>query len=295
MTDLETAYRECRNITRREAQNFYYAFVLLPRPRRRAIYVAYAFCRYCDDAVDSENSQAEKLGQLAELRRRLAQCYRGEAEGPVFTALAQVARQYQIPQEYFDDVLDGMEADLVKTRYEDFEELRQYCYRVASAVGLIAIHIFGFKDPRAKAHAIDLGLAMQLTNIARDVKEDLDFGRIYLPQDELARFGCAEEDLRSARVNGAFRELMQFQTRRARSYFQSGFKLLPYLSPRSRACAATLGHLYSRLLDRIEAADYDVLSQRVGLSTTAKLSVVAQSWAVSMLPRRVPRQLQEEA
>ena len=288
VTDLQAAYRECRRITRREARNFYYAFVLLPPERRRAIYVAYAFCRYCDDAVDSESSTGEKLRRLAELRGLLAQCYEGHADEPVFLGLAQVARDYAIPREYFDDVLSGMEADLVKTRYQDFNELRQYCYQVASAVGLICIHIFGFKDGRARAHAIDLGLAMQLTNIARDVKEDLEFGRIYLPQDELARFGCTEGDLLAGRVNDAFRELMRFQAQRARAHFDSGFQLLPYLNPRSRACVTVLGGIYSRLLDRIEAADYDVFNRRVSLSTTQKLGVMAQSWAASMWPRRMP-------
>ena len=285
---LEAAYRECQSITRREARNFYYAFILLPPRRRRAIYVAYAFCRYCDDAVDSESSTEEKLSRLTELRQQLDRCYRGEAEEPVFVGLSQVARDYGIPQEYFVEVLAGMEADLVKTRYQDFGELRQYCYQVASAVGLICIHIFGFKDPRAKTHAIDLGLAMQLTNISRDVKEDLEFGRIYLPQDELVRFGYSEEDLLSGRYNGAFQELMRFQTERARAYFNSGFQLLPYLTPRSRACATVLGSIYSRLLDRIEKANYDVLSHRVSLSTSEKLVVMAQSWAGSMLPRRLP-------
>lgn len=287
-TDLQAAYQECRRITRREARNFYYAFVLLPPERRRAIYVSYAFCRYCDDAVDSESSTDEKLRRLAELRRLLELCYESQADEPVFVGLAQVARDYAIPREYFDDVLSGMEADLVKTRYQDFDELRRYCYQVASAVGLICIHIFGFKDDRAKAHAIDLGLAMQLTNIARDVKEDLEFGRIYLPQDELARFGCTEDDLRAGRVNDAFKELMRFQAQRARAYFQSGFQLLPYLNPRSRACVTVLGRIYSRLLDRIEAADYDVFSQRVSLSTTEKLGIMAQSWATAMWPRRTP-------
>ena len=288
MTDLEAAYQECQQITRREARNFYYAFVLLPPRRRRAIYVAYAFCRYCDDAVDSESALDEKLRRLTELRHLLDRCYQGQADEPVFLGLSRVARDYAIPQQYFGEVLSGMEADLVKTRYLNFEELRQYCYQVASAVGLICIHIFGFKDPRAETHAIDLGLAMQLTNISRDIKEDLEFGRIYLPQDELARFGCTEEDLRSGRVNDAFRELMMFQAERARGYFQSGFQLLPYLSPRSRACAAVLGRIYSRVLDRIEGVDYDVFSHRVTLSTTEKLAVMAQSWAGSMWPRRIP-------
>ena len=288
MTTLEAAYLECQQITRREARNFYYAFVLLPPRRRRAIYVAYAFCRYCDDAVDSESSTEEKLQRLADLRQLLEQCYRGHADEPVFMALSRVAADYQIPQEYFEEVLDGMEADLVKTRYRDFDELRQYCYQVASAVGLISIHIFGFKDDRAKPLAIDLGLAMQLTNISRDVKEDCDFGRIYLPQDELARFGYSEADLLAGRVNDAFRELMRFQTQRARAYFQSGFQLLPYLNPRGRACTAVLGRIYSKLLDRIEDANYDVFNHRVSLSATEKLGVMAHSWAGSFLPRRIP-------
>ena len=288
MTDLQLAYQECRQITRREARNFYYAFVLLPPAQRRAIYVAYAFCRFCDDAVDTEASTEEKLARLAQLRQLLEDCYRGRAETQVFAGLAQVAQDFAIPQEYFVEVLNGMEADLVKRRYQNFEELRQYCYQVASAVGLICIHIFGFKDDRAYAHAVDLGLAMQLTNISRDVKEDLEFGRIYLPQDELARFGCTEDDLRANQVNDAFRGLMQFQTQRAREYFHSGLMLLPYLSPRSRACAAALGNIYGKLLDRIEAADYDVFSQRVSLSTGEKLRVMATSWAASMWPMQVP-------
>ena len=288
MTDLEVAYQECQRITRREARNFYYAFVLLPPKRRQAIYVAYAFCRYCDDAVDSETSTEEKLQRLADLRRMLEQCYQGQADEPVFVGLAQVAKDYEIPREYFEEILAGMEADRVKTRYQDFSELREYCYRVASAVGLICIHIFGFDDARAKAHAIDLGLAMQLTNISRDVKEDLDFGRIYLPQDELAQFGYSEEDLISGRFDDAFQALMRFQAERARAYFRSGFQLLPYLSPRSRACTAVLGRIYSKLLDRIEAANYDVLNYRVSLSTAEKLGIMAQSWAGSMLPRQRP-------
>ncbi len=287
MINLDAAYAECREITRRQARNFYYAFVLLPPRQRMAFYVAYAFCRYCDDAVDSEAPVEEKLQRLAELRDMLDRCYRGQSDEPVFLALSQVARQCNIPQEYFGDILSGMETDLVKTRYPNFEELRQYCYQVASAVGLICVYIVGATGEQAKTHAIDLGLAMQLTNIARDVKEDLEFGRIYLPQDELARFGYSEEDLLSGRFNGAFQDLMQFQTQRARDYFQSGFQLLPYLTPRARACASVLGRIYSKLLDRIESSDYDVFNHRVSLSTPEKLGIMAHSWAGSMWPRRL--------
>lgn len=285
MTDLEQAYEECRLITRREAKNFYYAFITLPEARRRAIYVAYTFCRYCDDSVDAEHSLDEKLHLLSELRRKLSASYQGHSEDMVFLGLSDVAERYQVPEEYFQEVLSGVESDLVKSRYNDFDELRRYCYQVASAVGLICIHIFGFNHARAKEHAVDLGLAMQLTNIARDVKEDLEMGRIYLPQDEMHRFGYSEEELQSGSVNQAFVDLMRFQTQRAREYFSSGFQLLPYLSPRSRACPAVLGHLYSKLLDHIESVNYDVLNHRVSLSTTEKLRVTAQAWLTSMLPQ----------
>jgi phytoene synthase len=285
MTDLEQAYEECRLVTRREAKNFYYAFLTLPEAQRRAIYVAYTFCRYCDDSVDAEHSLDEKLSLLSDLRRKLNECYQGHTGEMVFLGLADIAEKYNIPEEYFQEVLSGVESDLVKTQYHDFEELRQYCYQVASAVGLICIHIFGFTHSRAKDHAVDLGLAMQLTNIARDVKEDLDLGRIYLPQDELSRFGYSEEELRSGNVNQAFVDLMRFQTQRARDYFSSGFQLLPYLSPRSRACPAVLGTLYSKLLDRIESVNYDVLNHRVSLSTTEKLRITSRAWLTSMVPQ----------
>jgi phytoene synthase len=284
MTDLELAYEECRMITRREARNFYYAFLTLPAAQRRAIYVAYTFCRSCDDSVDGESSLDEKLAMVSNLRRKLDQSYHDHAEDLVFLGLADVAQRYDIPQEYFQEILSGVESDLVKNRYRNFDELRQYCYRVASVVGLISIHIFGFIDPRARDHAVDLGLAMQLTNIVRDVKEDLDFGRIYLPQDELAQFDYSEADLLAGVVNEPFKGLMRFQAQRARQYFDRGFQLLPYLPHRSRACPAVLGQLYSKVLNRIEAVEYDVLHHRVSLSKAEKLRVTAQTWLTSMLP-----------
>ena len=284
MTDLELAYEECRSITRQEAKNFYYAFLTLPSAQRKAIYVAYAFCRHCDDSVDQVASTEEKLSNLAALQRELEQTYSGHAREPVFVALADVAQKYDIPKEYFHEVISGVESDLVKDRYEDFDQLRRYCYQVASVVGLICLQIFGYKDEAAKQRAVDLGLAMQLTNIARDVQEDLGYGRIYLPQDEIARFGYSEEELKSGVVNEAFTELMRFQAQRARSYFQSGFQLLPYLSLRSRACPAVLGRLYSKVLERIEDADYDVLNNRISLSTGEKVRVTLQTWLTSVLP-----------
>ena len=283
-TYVEIGYRESREITRREAKNFYYAFLTLPHERRRAIYVAYAFCRYCDDAVDTAESVDQKMATLQSLHASLNDAYTGRSNDPLFLALADVADRHDIPEEYFKQVIHGVESDLTKVRYQDFEELRIYCYQVASVVGLICLQIFGYKDDSAREHAIDLGLAMQLTNIARDIQEDLELGRIYLPQDEIARFGYSEEALEAGIVNESFINLMRFQAQRARGYFDSGFKLLPYLSPRSRACPAVMGQLYSKVLQRIEEAKFDVFQHKISLSKTEKLRVTAQTWFTSMLP-----------
>ena len=282
--DLESAYEACREITRREAKNFYYAFLTLPAAKRRAIYAAYAFCRHCDDSVDEEASTDAKLKALTDLQASLDSAYSGTASSPVYVALADVALNYDIPQDYFQEIILGVESDLVKDRFQNFGELREYCYRVASVVGLICLQIFGYEDDDAKEYAVDLGLAMQLTNIIRDVREDFDMGRVYLPQDEMARFGYSEEDLKNGVRNQAFHDLMEFQAKRAREYFDLGFKLLPYLSRRSRACPAVLGALYSKVLDRIEASDYDVLESRVSLSKAEKIGITAKTWLGSMLP-----------
>ncbi len=283
-TELELAYADCRNITRREAKNFYYAFVTLSPDKRRAIYAAYAFCRHCDDSVDDAGSPEAKLAALSGLQANLDAAYRGTPATPVFLALSDAADRYAIPQEYFSEIIRGVESDLVKTRYQDFDELREYCYRVASVVGLVCLQIFQYRDAAAREYAVDLGLAMQLTNIMRDVREDWSMGRVYLPQEEMARFGYTEEQLGRGVHNEAFVELLRFQAQRARGYFRNGFRLLPYLSRRSRACPAALGAIYSRVLDRIEASGYDVLGERrIALSGGEKARIAARSWLTAML------------
>ena len=286
-TDLELAYADCRNITRREAKNFYYAVVTLPQEKRKAIYAAYSFCRQCDDSVDEAASPEAKLSALTDMQVNLALAYEGRSATPVFLALADTADRYDIPQEYFSEIIRGVESDLVKTRYQDFDELREYCYRVASVVGLVCLQIFQYPPQdgaAAREYAVDLGLAMQLTNIVRDVREDWSMGRVYLPQDEMARFGYTEEQLGAGIHNDAFVELLRFQGQRARAYFRSGFRLLPYLSRRSRACPAALGAIYSRVLDRIEESGYDVLGeQRIALSGGEKVRIAARAWMASML------------
>ena len=284
MSELDLAYSHCRLITKRAATNFYYAFITLPPRKRKAIYAAYAFCRLCDDAADGGSDTDQKLRLLSELREQLSMAYSGQPDGPVFTALSDAADVFQIPEEDFQEVVAGVETDLTKTRYRDFEELRSYCYQVASVVGLICIQIFGYSHVKAREYAIDLGLAMQLTNILRDVKEDADRDRVYIPLDDIEAFGYSEEELKAGVINEPFRKLMDFQARRARGYFDSGFNLLPLLSHRTRACPAVLGQIYSHLLGRIEARDFNVFHGRVNLSKREKYLVTAQTWIKSLLP-----------
>lgn len=284
--DVVQAYNWCRDVTRREAKNFYFAFITLPRRKRKAIYAAYAFCRLCDDAVDEDDPLPRKLELLGDLRQQLTAAFAGEPVGPVFSALVHSASTYGIDQQLYQEIINGVESDLTTSRYRDFDMLRTYCYRVASVVGLICIEIFGYTDPRARQYAIDLGLAMQLTNIIRDLEEDLGRDRIYLPQEEMARFGYSEERLAAGEMDDAYRELMRFQVQRARSYFESGLKLVPLLSPRARPCPAVLARLYLRILDRAEARDFNVFDGKTSLSQREKLFLTARVWMRTMLPSR---------
>ena len=219
---VDEAYAFCRGLAKERAGNFYFAFLPLPKPQRHAIYAAYAFSRACDDYSD-EDIELERKRELLEGHRRLLhETFEGRPQGQTFVALWDAVQRYGIPREYFDAVIDGVLMDLTISRYETFEELFQYCYHVASVVGLICIEIFGYADFRAKKHAIDLGVAMQLVNIMRDVKEDAERDRIYLPLDEIARFGYSEPDLMSGVVNEAFVALMRFQAETGPALFRRG-------------------------------------------------------------------------
>ena len=281
--DLKAAYDHCKRVTRAEAKNFYYASRTLPAWKRRAIYAAYAFCRLCDDIADGDLPLDDKRRLLEETRCRLMSASSADPH-PVFMALRDTLDLYDIPVRYFDAVIEGVEMDLTKTRYGTFEELRGYCYRVASAVGLVCIEIFGYTDARAKEYAVELGLAMQLTNILRDVREDSLRGRIYVPLDEMEKFGYTEQDLEQGVVNEPFRQLMSYQAVRAREHFERGRRIVPLLSADSRACLALLHGVYSSILDRIETSGFDVYSRRVGLTTREKLFLMARLWAASFVP-----------
>lgn len=281
--ELGAAYASCYRLTKARARNFYYAFLTLPRPKRAAICAVYAFLRVLDDIADGQDPAASE--ELARQSRNLAACYedpRGQEE-PLFLALGDVVHRYDIGREHFEAVLAGVEMDLIRSRYETFAELRLYCYRVASAVGLICMSIFGYRDPKALDHAVDLGIAMQLTNILRDIPEDIRRDRIYLPREELARFGCSEEGLRKGIVDPSFQELMRFQVERARGYFARSRELLAYLPVRSRACPAVLAKLYERILEEIESRGYDVFEGRISLSTRRKLLVMGEGWVNGLM------------
>ena len=279
---VSLAYEACQQITKREAKNFYYGFISLPEAKRHAIYAAYAFCRQCDDAVDNEGSQQDKLRALDEAKSRLHRCYAGTPNDEVTIALYDAATRYHIPITYFESLIEGMAMDVQMARYRTFGELRSYCYRAASVIGLISIEIFGYRQPQAKTFAIDLGIALQLTNILRDLKEDAERGRIYLPQQELHDFGVSEDDLLAGRLTDEFRALMRYQVRRTHKYFASGIRLLPLVPPRSRMCTAVLQGLYAEILNRIEAANYDVFGKRISLSTLEKTQLTAWLWFWSL-------------
>ena len=303
---LERAYDHCQQVAKEHARNFYYAFRTLPLHKRRAIYAAYAICRLWDDIADDDTPLSEKRRMFAETRRTLASALHvpysdtgsapsnsservhvspsplmgeGEARVPLeFLALADATRVFGIPVRYYDDILEGVESDLVKDRFADFSELRDYCYKVASAVGLICIEVFGYEDPRAEGYAVDMGIALQLTNILRDLDEDAERDRIYLPQDEMARFGYTEADLKNRVVNEPFRSLMKYQVDRARSYYERSTPLFDLVELESRTCLRVLHEAYSAILDRIEQSGFDVYSQRIGLSASEKLLITARLW-----------------
>jgi 15-cis-phytoene synthase len=282
---VETSYAWCEHIARLEAQNFYYSFLLLSKAQRRAMCAIYAFMRYCDDLSDevsddplADQTPAGRAKAIAGWRDDLANALSG-AQTPehyVWPAFTDAVARYKIPHQYFTDMIDGVSSDLEPRRVQTFEELYGYCYRVASVVGLTIVHIFGFDSPRALGLAEKCGIAFQLTNILRDVKEDAEKQRIYLPAEDLARFDVSAETFGPRE---RFVELMKFEAERARDYYRQSAPLIGMVHPRSRASLRALIGIYSRLLDRIVASNYDVLAGRIRVPMWEKLWVLARSLA----------------
>lgn len=272
---LEQSYRECRAIARRRAKNFYYSFVLLPRAQRDAMCAVYAFMRYCDDLSDEPGSTREPLERW---RSALDRALRGQYDDHLtLPAFHDAVQRYKIPPHYFHEMIDGVSSDLRPRRVQSFDELYRYCYQVASVVGMTTIHVLGFDSPAALPLAEKCGVAFQLTNILRDVREDWDRGRIYLPEGDLRRFHVEPEELGAKTPTPAFRELMRFESARARAYYAESQALIGMVHQRSRSSLRALIGIYSGLLAKIEKSKYDVLSQRVALSPLEKFWIVIRA------------------
>ena len=276
-----------------ERSNFYYSFSFLPREERKAITSIYAFCSYIDDIVDGTpsdtvNQISKKMDRLAWWENEIENIYERNYNSPLIMPFVAVIKRFGIPKQYFHTMIDGVRRDLVQTRYETFDELKEYCYSVASVVGLISIEIFGYKYEETKNYAINLGYALQLTNILRDIKFDKERGYIYLPQEELRRFNYSEKDLIAEKYNEAFVEFMRFQTKRARSYYHSARKYLRPDEKQTIVAAEIMDSIYFRLLEKIELNEFNVYDKKIRVSTAHKMLTAMKHWiSVKMFIKRI--------
>ncbi len=274
--------------------NFFFSFLFLPPPKREAIETIYAFCRYTDDIVDEEADVREKHRRLRAWTAELQKALYGESRSTILNKLVGVIKRFDIPVQHFEDLLKGMEMDLVKNRYETFEELEEYCYRAASTVGLICAEVFGYHHERTKQYALNLGIALQLTNILRDIKQDAKRGRIYVPLEDLRRFGYSEQDVVNSVYNDNFRALMKFECERAHQYYR---KAKSYLAEDDKPlfyAARAMGNIYYLLLLRIERANYDVYSKRIRLASPVKFLVAILLRLRNKLPKNFHRYVRTE-
>jgi 15-cis-phytoene synthase len=290
---LVMAYAVCRGITRKAAKNFYYAFLVLPRRKREALCAVYAFMRRCDDIADDATlTLPERRQKLDIWLDGLHRAQQGQpTDDPILLALTDAQRRYAIPAGLLDELAHGTAKDIedspeaapvatpgITVQYATFEDLRRYCYSVASVVGLVCIHIFGYRDPEAEPLAERCGLAFQLTNIIRDVKEDAALGRIYLPAEDLAQFGLSASELLTTPDPVRFRPLLALEAERAREFYASGDELITYISEDSQPALWALINIYRRLLEKIAAKQYDVFTARVALSRREKIRILGKAF-----------------
>ena len=265
--------------------NFYYSFLVLPAEKREAIGIVWDFCRAVDDAVD-EAGVGDASREVERWRKEVAAVFgAGAPATPQGRALVPLVSRFTLPQSAFNALVEGVAMDIGSRRYEAFEDLYEYCIRVASAVGLMCLEIFGYSDPRARDYAVDLGIALQLTNILRDVPEDLARGRVYIPQEDLRRFGCTEADLAAETAqrgngvrSGAVKALLRYQGERARVYYARAAAALPRRDARRLAAAEIMGAIYRGILTRIERADYDVFSSVIRIPRPRRALIAALTW-----------------
>lgn len=273
---IETA----KEISKKSKSSFYYAFNLLPNEKRDAMNTVYAFCRQTDDIIDEGNEPDEmKYEKLHKWRVEFEKAFNGNSEYLLLNKLANTISKFNIPLDPFFDLLKGMEMDLQRKTYLTFDDLVVYCYRVASTVGLMCIEIFGYKNKSAKDFAIDLGIALQLTNILRDVKKDAKNGRVYLPQEDLKRFSLTENDIYLNSYNSNFVNMMQYEVERAKSYFERATNELDLDDKPSMFAARAMQHIYYKLLKKISDANYDVYSNNIRVSNFEKIGISLGVWA----------------
>jgi phytoene synthase len=269
-------FRKAKEITSKFARTFYLASFFLPRKKKYASYAVYAICRLSDETVDEDLSLPEKEDKLLRMEEKIKLAYtQGENGDPLLESFRQTVDNYKIPREYFDELIAGMRMDLRIKRYSYFPSLYDYCYRVAGVVGLIMLKVFGYKDTAAEGYAVKLGVAMQLTNILRDIKEDSLRGRIYLPLEDVERFGVGEEQITACRMNENFKELLRFQIKRCRKYYDdssAGIGLID--NPASRFVVLCMKEMYSGILDEIEKNDYDVFGRRACVGKLKKIGII---------------------
>lgn len=265
-----------RNITEQSQSNFSLSFLFLPQDKRKAMRTLYAFCRHVDDIVDKNKASGQ--AEIDWWRNEIRQMKNGQANHPISSELGQMAMHYNIPFAYFDDLLKGVEMDLHKNRYQNFEELYEYCFHVASVVGLISLQIFEAKEEESELYAVNLGIALQLTNILRDLAEDSDRGRIYLPQDELKQFGYLDRDLHHRTYNQAFIDLMRFQVERAKEFYRRAEGNSLTRDWKKLASAQIMGNIYFALLEEIENSDFAVFEKRIQLSKRQKIIIAVSTF-----------------
>jgi 15-cis-phytoene synthase len=282
---LIASYKSAEAVARSRS-NFYYSFVVLPAEKKRAFCAVYAFMRHCDDISDGAARPEEKRAQLRDWRSRLDAAYTETLGGnPILPAFRDTVRAFSIPKEYFYWILDGAEMDLDTFQYETFGDLYKYCFNVASAVGLVCLHIFGFGDERAKKYAEQCGIAFQLTNILRDVKEDADMGRIYLPDEDLRKFNYTAEELRCGVLDERFRKLMRYEEERAREYYRAARNLLPLVEDSSKPALWAMIAIYERILNRIVERQFDVFHNPIHLARAEKLSIALKAMGMRLAGR----------
>ena len=280
---LTAAYAYCADMTRQNSKTFYLASALLPVEKRRAARALYAFCRVTDNLVDRPADGIDLLAELDQWQLRVQNAHH-HPEDPVLFAWADARQRFHIPLGYADQLIDGVRRDLTQNRYATFDQLAEYAYGVASTVGLMAMHIVGYSGADAIPYAVRLGVALQITNILRDVAEDWRYGRVYLPQDELASFGLSDETIGAGRVTDAWRDFMRFQIERNRLLYEQSWAGIAKLDPDGRFAIAAAGKLYDAILGDIERHDYDVFSRRSHVGTAGKLARLPGIWWMSRRP-----------